>query len=167
MSTEPVTGYSKIFYSRKLQDYWLRRLIAYIIDAVIVSVAVLILELIIFWAIAISTNTTFALPWWSTNSLSFPFFSGLPLFLYSACTESIYGFTVGKRIMYLKVVTKEGNKPTPNKAFLRNVTKIYWLAILLDVIIPLAMANRDPTHRYLDSYAGTTVVSEDWTLLRT
>jgi uncharacterized RDD family membrane protein YckC len=73
---------------------------------------------------------------------------------------------VGKRIMYLKLVTKEGKKPGLNRAFLRDVTKIYWLALLLDVVVSLAMANRDPTHRYLDSYAGTTVVSEDWTLLR-
>jgi uncharacterized RDD family membrane protein YckC len=167
MSTEPVTGYSKIFYSRKLQDYWIRRLIAFVIDAVIVGVAVLILELIIFWAVAVSTAATFALPWWSMNGLVFPFSAGLPLFLYSALTESFYGFTVGKRIMYLKVVTKEGNRPALNGAFLRDVTKIYWLAILLDVVVSLAMANRDPTHRYLDSYAGTTVVSEDWTLLRT
>ncbi|HVP40766.1 MAG TPA: RDD family protein [Candidatus Krumholzibacteriaceae bacterium] len=167
MSSELETGYSKIFHSPKLQDYWIRRLIAFIIDAVIVSVAVLILELIIFWAVSVSTSATFMLPWWSTNSLVFPFSSGLPLFLYSACTESIYGFTIGKRIMHLKVITKEGNKPTLNKALLRNVTKIYWLAILLDIVVSLAMPNRDPTHRYLDSYAGTTVVSENWTLLKT
>lgn len=133
----------------------------------IVSVVVLILEFVIFWAVAVSTNATFLLPWWSTQSLVFPFFSGLPLFLYSALTESIYGFTVGKRIMYIKVVTKEGNRPAMNVAFLRNVTKIYWVAILVDVVVALAMPNRDPAHRYLDSYAGTTVVSIDCTLLPT
>jgi uncharacterized RDD family membrane protein YckC len=160
MTTKPQAGYTKIFYSRKLQDYWIRRLVAFVIDAVIVSVAILILELVIFWAIAVSTNAAFLLPWWSMHSLLFPFFSGLPLFLYSAFTESFYDFTVGKRIMYLKVVSKEGNSPTLNVALLRNVTKIYWVAILLDVVVAMAMPNRDPTHRYLDSYAGTTVVSE-------
>jgi uncharacterized RDD family membrane protein YckC len=165
MTAESETGYTKIFYSRKLQDYWIRRLIAFVIDAVIVSIAVLILELVVFGLVAVSTNAEFLLPWWSTNGLAFGFFSGLPLFLYSAFTESIYGFTVGKRIMHLKVVKKEGKKPDMNMAFLRDVTKIYWIAILLDVVIALAMPNRDPTHRYLDSYAGTTVTSEDWTLL--
>jgi uncharacterized RDD family membrane protein YckC len=166
MTTEPQAGYTRIFYSRKLQDYWIRRLVAFVIDAVIVSVAILILELVIFWAVAVSTNAAFLLPWWSTHSLVFPFFSGLPLFLYSAFTEYLYGLTVGKGIMYLKVVTKEGNRPPLNVAFLRNVTKIYWVAILVDVVVALAMPNRDPTHRYLDSYAGTTVVSKSWTLVQ-
>ena len=165
MTTERQTGYARIFNSRNLQDYWIRRLVAFVIDVAIVSIAVFVLELIIFWVVAVSTSAAFGLPWWSTHSVTFPFYSGLFLLLYSAFTESSYGFTLGKRIMYLKVVTKQGNKPTLNRAFLRNVTKIYWLAILLDTIVSLAMSNRDPTHRYLDSYAGTTVVSEDWTLL--
>jgi uncharacterized RDD family membrane protein YckC len=161
MTTEPQTGFAKIFYGRKLQDYWLRRLVAFIIDAVLISIAVFILETIIFLATAFSTSTPFVMPWWSTHGLLFPFFSGLPLFLYSAFTESAYGFTLGKRIMYLKVITKEGNKPALNLAFLRNVTKIYWLALLLDVVIALALPNRDPVQRYLDTYSGTTVVSAD------
>jgi len=165
MTTERQTGYRRIFYSRKLQDYWIRRLVAFIIDVVITSIAVYILELIIFGIVAVSTSAAFGLPWWTTNSVTFSFYSGLALWLYSALSESAYGFTLGKRIMYLKVVSKEGKKPALNRAFLRNVTKIHWLAILLDTVVALAMSNRDPTHRYLDSYAGTAVVSGDWTLL--
>lgn len=166
MTTQPQTGYAKIFANRTLQDFWIRRVIAFIIDAILISIVVFIFELLVFWLASVSTSTAFVLPWWTTHSLIFPFFSGLPLFLYSALTESIYGFTLGKRIMYLKVVAKEGKKPGMNIAFLRNLTKIYGLALLLDVLISLAMPNRDPAHRYLDSYAGTTVVSEGWTLLR-
>jgi len=167
MTTEPQSGYAKIFANRKLQDFWIRRVIAIIIDAILVTIVVYIILSLIFLLVAVSTSTGFLLPWWTTYGLTFPFFSGLPLFLYSAFTESTYGYTLGKRIMYLKVVDKEGKKPSTNSAFLRNVTKIYGLALLLEVLISLAMPNRDPTHRYLDSYAGTTVVSEDGTLLRT
>jgi len=167
MASDSEVGYSKIYNSRKLQDYWIRRLIAFIIDAIIVSIAVLILELVIFALVAASTSAGFLLPWWSTNSLLFGLFSGLPLFLYSAFMESSYGFTIGKNIMRLKVVNKEGKKPTMDTAFLRDITKIYWIVILLDVVVALALPNRDPAHRYLDSYAGTTVTSEEWTLLPT
>lgn len=141
-------------------------MIAFIIDWILISIIVYVFELFVFWLASISTGTAFLLPWWATHGLTFPFFSGLPLFLYSAFTESIYGFTLGKRLMYFKVVAKEEKKPRTNIAFLRNLTKIYTLALLLEVLIALAMPNRDPVHRYLDSYAGTTVVSEGWTLLR-
>jgi len=155
MSAENTSGFAKIYYDRKLQDYWLRRVVAFIIDAVIVGVAVAILEIIIFFALAMS------MPWWSMHGLVFPFLSGIPLFLYSALTENIYGYTLGKRIMNLKVVKGEGKRPPINIAFLRNVTKIYGLALLLDVVIALAMPHRDPTQKYTDTYAGSMVVSAD------
>lgn len=155
MSTEPTTGFGKIYYSRKLQDYWLRRLIAIIIDSVLIGIATLVLEIIIFIAAAMS------MPWWSTHGLVFLFFSGIPLFLYSTLTEYYYGFTLGKRIMYLKVVTGEGKKPPINMACLRNATKIYGLALLLDVIVALALPKRDPTQKYTDTFAGTMVVAAD------
>jgi uncharacterized RDD family membrane protein YckC len=161
MSTETATGFAKIYYNRKLQDYWIRRLVAIIIDAVLIGIATLILEIIIFLSSTMSSNTPFSMPWWSTNSLVFPFFSGIPFLLYSALTEYAYGFTLGKRIMYLKVVTGEGKKPPINLAFLRNATKIYGLALLLDVVIALALPRRDPTQKYTDTFAGTTVVVAD------
>jgi uncharacterized RDD family membrane protein YckC len=153
MSADRTTGFAKIYYDRKLQDYWLRRLVAIIIDSVLISIATLILVVIIFWASSVS------MPWWGTNGFVFSFFSGIPLFLYSALTENIYGYTLGKRIMNLKVVKGEGRRPPMNIAFLRNVTKIYGLALLLDVVIALALPNRDPTQKYTDTYAGTMVIS--------
>jgi len=149
MSAETATGFTKIYYNRRLQDYWIRRLVAIIIDAVLIGIATLILEIIA------------RAPWWSMNSLGFPFFSGILLFLYSALTEYSYGFTLGKRIMYLKVVRGEGKKPAINLAFLRNATKIYWLALLLDVVIALALPKRDPTQKYTDTFAGTIVAVAD------
>jgi uncharacterized RDD family membrane protein YckC len=160
MSTETASGFAKIYYDRKLQDYWVRRVVAFIIDAILIGIAVLILETIIFLATALSTNMAFSMPWWSMNGLVFPFFSGLPLFLYSAFTEYAYGYTLGKRIMRLKVVSSEGKKPPITMALLRNATKIYWLALLLDLIIALAMPKLDPTRKYTDIFAGTNVASD-------
>jgi uncharacterized RDD family membrane protein YckC len=161
VSAETATGFIKIYYSRKLQDYWIRRLVAIIIDAVIISIAVLILGGIIALIVALSTHSSFSTPWWIANGLAFPFYAGIPLFLYSALTEYYYGFTLGKRIMYLKVVKGEGKRPAINLALLRNATKIYWLALLLDVVVALAMPKRDPTQKYTDTFAGTMVVGVD------
>jgi uncharacterized RDD family membrane protein YckC len=161
MSSETATGFAKIYYNRNLQGYWIRRLVAIVIDAVLIGVATLIFELIVFFATAVSTNVAFGLPWWSMNSWVFPFSAGIPLFLYSALTEYYYGSTLGKRIMMLKVVWGEGKKPPANVAFLRNATKIYWLALLLDIVVALAMSKRDPTQKYTDTFAGTMVVTAD------
>ena len=125
MSAETTTGFTKIYCGRKLQDYWIRRLIAIIIDAVIISIAVLILGGIIALIVALSMGSSFSTPWWIVTGLVFPFCSGIPLFLYSALAEYYYGFIAGKRIMYLKVVKGDGKRPAVNLAFLQNATKIY------------------------------------------
>jgi len=158
MATETSTGFRQIYYSRKLQDYWIRRLIAIIIDSIIMSIAAWIIMALIMLAYLMSINEPFAMPWWTMHGLTFPFLSGMPLFLYSALTEYFYGYTFGKRIMGLKVVTAEGKKPAIGMAFLRNATKIYGLALLLDVVVALALPG-DPTKKYTDRFAVATVVT--------
>jgi len=151
MSTETSTGFRKIYYSRKLQDYWIRRLVAFIIDALMINIALWIIFAIIAAALWVIS------PWWWTNMFVFPFFSGILFVLYSAFMENVYGYTFGKRIMVLKVITREGKKPTIDLAFLRNMTKIYWLLLLLDAVIALALPG-DPTKKYTDTFARTSVV---------
>jgi len=63
--------------------------------------------------------------------------------------------------MRLKVVRGEGKRLTMNLAFLRNATKIYWLALLLDVVIALAMPKHDPAQKYTDTFSGTNVAAAD------
>lgn len=151
MSIEPPqTGFRQIYYSRSLQDYWIRRFVAFIIDVVILAIATWIL-------IALIAIVSLGFLWW-TNMFAFPFLSGILWLLYSALMEFYYGFTIGKRIMMLKVVTADGKRPTLDMAFLRNVTKIYWVLLLLDIVIALAMTG-DPTQKYTDKFARTTVVA--------
>jgi len=111
--------------------------------------------------VALSTGSSFSTLRWIANGLTFPFYSGIPLFLYSALTEYHYRFTLGKRIMCLKVVSGEGKRLAMNLAFLRNATKIYWLALLLDVVVALAMPKRDPAQKHTDTFAGTKVATAD------
>jgi uncharacterized RDD family membrane protein YckC len=146
------TGFRQIYYDYKLQGYWIRRLVAILIDSVMISIAVLIFSALI--VIAFMPKS----PWWWTDAFVFPFFSGVPLFLYSALTEAVYGFTFGKRVMGLKVVSGGGGRPAINVALLRNATKIYGLALLLDVVVPLAFPG-DATKKYTDKVSGGSVVS--------
>ena len=69
--------------------------------------------------------------------------------------ESSRGSTIGKRMMKLHVVPISGAM-TFDRGLKRNISKIYWVALLLDVLIGF-LTEGDPRQRYLDRAAGTTV----------
>ena len=60
-------------------------------------------------------------------------FAGLLFVLYFTCAEATYGKTLGKRVMGLHVSTEGGAKPALGVSFLRNLSKINWALLLLDV----------------------------------
>ncbi len=64
---------------------------------------------------------------------------------------------MGKRIMGLRVITLGGETPSLEKAFIRNISKIYWILLLLDVIGGLATSG-DPRQKYSDRFAGTLII---------
>jgi len=133
-----------------LQDHWIKRAVAYLIDSMIVGTAVAILLGITLFPFFI-TNPTSLL-----NILSFPFAMGLLYILYFPIAETIYGATLGKRLMGLRVVTKTGGKPSFEKAFIRNITKIHQVLLLLDLIGGL-ITSTDLHQKYTDRIANTTV----------
>ena len=144
-----MSAFEKISTDRQLQDHWLRRLVAAIIDGVIMAIIASIISLLaaipalVFGVFAIGT---------------FPFLSGILFFLYAAFMESSRGATFGKQIMNLKVTTTQGALPTLDKAFIRNISKIYWILLLIDILIGMAVVG-DPHQKYSDRWVGTTVVS--------
>lgn len=89
---------------------------------------------------------------------TFPFLSGILFFLYAWFMEFLRGATLGKQIMNLKVTTMQGNLPTPDKALLINISKIYWVLWLVDTLVGMALPG-DPHQKYSDRWMGTTVVS--------
>lgn len=129
----------------QLQNHWVRRIIAAIIDGVIMFV---------IWMII-----AFALVFIPGGLLIMPFFSGILWILYSAVLEGMMGATLGKRIMSLQVIATEGQMDFI-KALIRNVSKIYWLLILADWLVGF-ITEGDPRQRYLDRIADTTVVRTD------
>ena len=127
-------------------NHWLLRLVAFIIDSIIIA----IVASIIFFA------GGFWL-WWAY--LAFPFLFGILEILYFVFMEVNYGATLGKRILGLEVQTVNGSRVTFDKAFIRNVSKIFGLFLLLDWILGIVTSGPDQRQKYTDRIAGTTVVS--------
>ena len=127
-------------------NHWLLRLIAFIIDSIIIG----IVASIIFFA------GGFWL-WWAY--LVFPFLFGILELLYFVFMDAYYGGTLGKRFLGLRVQTVNGSKVTFDKAFIRNISKIHPLLLLIDWILANAIPGHDQRQKYTDRIAGTTVVS--------
>jgi hypothetical protein len=116
----------------QMQNHWARRLIAIIIDWIIIQ---------IIWLIV----TTFI--------------SGIIWLGYSIFLEAVGGATLGKRVLNLRVVSTEGPMDF-TKAVIRNITKIHGLLLLIDWLVGI-ITDGDPRQRYMDRISNTTVIRTD------
>ena len=154
----PASGLTALTRDARAQEYWVKRLIAYAIDAAVVYLVIGLATA------AVALPSFFAsifVPGYSSPSFPFGAFFGpladLFLVLYFTLAEVTYGVTIGKRVMGLKVVAEGGVRPTLGAAFLRNVSKIYWVLLLLDVVLGLAL-DMGYTRKLSDKFLGTSVV---------
>ena len=151
------TGFETIGRDSQLQDHWIRRLVAFIIDSIIVSVCTFIIAAIIIAPLVLIGAAT-GLPRYISDPFSFPFFAGILSVLYFTFFETYYGWTFGKRIMNLETIKLDGQKLSLDLALIRNISKIYWILVLIDTVI--GFATKGDTHqKATDRIAGTTVVS--------
>lgn len=134
-----------------LQEHWIKRVIAFIIDSIIVSIGTAIVLILVLFPIFISNPTSFF------NIISFPFEMGILSVLYFVIAENAYGTTIGKQLLGLKVVTKTDKKINLEKAFIRNISKIHGLLLLLDIIGGI-LTSTDLLQKYSDRIAQTKVV---------
>jgi len=144
------TAFDKIGSDRQLQDHWLRRLVAAIIDSIIIG--------IVSWIIAVLVALPAILLGAAFVIGAYSFLHGVLFFLYAGFLESSRGSTIGKQIMNLKVTTMEGNVASLDKTMIRNISKIHWLLWLIDTLLGMATVG-DPHQKYSDRFAGTTVIS--------
>ena len=149
------TGFGRLSSDWRVQRHWLRRVIAYVIDFILVGIFTAVIFLIL------SLPFLFRAPWnWWVNwrtLFGFPSLAWVVYLLYFTLMESSYSYTFGKGGMGLKVVIVGGGPPNLTKAFLRNLSKVFWGFLLLDVILGLA-SRGDPRQRFMDQVAETTVV---------
>src|SRR6266498_5053538 len=139
------SAFDLIGHNPALQEHWIRRLFAFLIDAVVVFVIGL------FFAIPLKI---FAWPWWLSG-----FFFGLLWFVYSLLLEGLMGATIGKKLLSIRVVALDGNLDLVH-TIIRNLSKVYWLVFLIDLLVGLA-THGDPRQRYFDRLARTTVTRVD------
>jgi len=127
------TGIDLIGSNAALQEHWIKRFIAIVIDAIILAVVTIILNVLFLGAL-------FGLGlWWS-------FITGLVWVLYSTILEaSSMRATIGKKVMNLQVVAV-GGVMNVEKALIRNLSKIHPLFVLVDWVIGIATQG-DPRQR--------------------
>ncbi|MEM2970365.1 MAG: RDD family protein, partial [Candidatus Bathyarchaeia archaeon] len=153
------TGFERMASDRLLQDHWIRRVIAVIIDFVLMTIAGWVIT-----AFLIIPLIIVGMPFWIYNFALLPFITGILSIFYFSVMELVYGYTVGKMVMNLKVVSVDGKPLSVDKLLIRNISKIFWLFLLLDVVIGLATPG-DPHQKYMDRLAGVTVASTGASLL--
>ncbi|UCF08267.1 MAG: RDD family protein [Thermoplasmata archaeon] len=132
-----------------LQQHWIRRFVAAIIDAIFMVIIYLVLFVFViftFWIIPF-LDVLFTLFW------------GLIWFVYAFVLEGMTGATLGKRFLNLRVVSYEGPMNLM-KALIRNISKIHGLIFFIDWLVGF-VTDGDPRQRFMDRIANTTVIRTD------
>src|SRR3989304_6070735 len=148
-----VSGLNIIGSNKALQDHWIKRIVAFIIDAIIVWVVSVVLMILILFAT------------WTTAGFGGLFLGlgavmvGLVGILYWVLQEGVWGATIGKKAMRLQVVGTTGPVDVA-KATSRNISKFHLVLLLIDWVAGVAMEG-DPRQKITDRLAGTTVVRTD------
>ena len=148
---------------------WFLRLIAYVIDSIIILIpTVLIYDFFIKSAITpVETYYQYGsgyytvageLPWWGLWLLA-PIFFGVVEVVYFTIFDTAWSKTMGKYLLGLNVQTINGGRVNIGKSFLRNMSKIFWVALAIDWPLGVFTKGNNRNQKYLDRLAGTTVVS--------
>jgi uncharacterized RDD family membrane protein YckC len=162
MGVQSPTGFELLRDDKNVRNHWARRLIAFVIDAVIVTVALAIIAVVVSIPFLIGLSFAFttggAFPaWW--NAWWGVWLGGLiPLvvFLYFFLAEGLYGRTLGKEITGLRVQRVDGKPMDLRNSFVRNISKIYWVLLLIDVAVGLG-THGEMSQKWSDRYIGTKV----------
>ncbi len=136
--------------NRALQEHWVRRIFAGIIDAILLAVVVAIVA--IFFIVGRFTLGLYNPLFGGIGYVP----SGLFAFIYFTLFEGLSGQTPGKALLGLKV-TAHLESMGLAKALIRSLSKLWLPLLLIDLIVGFVM-DGDPRQRFLDRIAGTTVV---------
>ncbi|MGZ7182365.1 MAG: RDD family protein [Halobacteriota archaeon] len=152
--------YEEIQASSALQNLWIRRVIAYVIDSVILLIVLAIVNAFLA-LILLVPSLIFSFDVFGGVFSGFSALLGLVIIWgYYTLFEGSMSTTVGKRIMGLRVRPLRG-RMSYTKAFIRNFTKawipIIVLLFLLDLVIGL-VTEGDPRQRFSDVAADTSVI---------
>lgn len=131
----------------KMQNLQNKRLAALIIDALIITLIIWLLSALVYPLIALAGGFS-VLNYWLLLTV-------IVIIAYFTYMEGSSCATFGKNLMKIKVTADE-NKMDYKKAFIRNLSKILWVPLILDVLA--IYASNSSKIRYLDEVAGTNVI---------
>lgn len=137
-----VTGFDYLSRDKALQEHWLRRFVAVLIDAFVIWIPVSIFFNLI------------GLGWLGFVVLSI---ESILFFFYCAFFDYIIGGTLGKMLLRLKTVGITGRMDLA-QALLRNVSKVFAPLLLIDWILGMAIDTNDPRQKWTDQLARTSVI---------
>ena len=87
----------------------------------------------------------------------FPYVVPVLCLVYFIGLEKLKGATVGKALMYLRVISRNGYPISWIQAIIRNLTKVFWFPIIFDWAIGKIIRRND---RILGLFTKTIVVNE-------
>lgn len=152
------TGFELLEKNKTTQDHWARRVIAYVIDSIIVAVALAVLGILFAIPVFLTSGfpgSGFLTAWWG---ISFGGVFLLVILAYFILAEGFYSRTIGKEIMGLRVARLDGRPVDIGASFLRNISKVHFILLIVDTVAGLAMRG-EPTQKFSDRIAGTVVQS--------
>jgi len=123
-----------------MENFWGRRIGALIIDIIILTLFMYILSAIAF-IITAGVGIFSLLTYWI-------FIGAVIIIVYFTYLEGKTSTTLGKRMFNLKVVADDGEIDY-KKAFIRNLSKILYLPLILDVILGFIFGKSND--RFLDN----------------
>src|SRR5712664_3552206 len=150
------TGFDRLKDDKGFQDHWAKRVIAYIIDVAIVSVAAYVLLLAVSLPAlpTIFFGQTFPFAWF------WGFWLGgiahLIILAYVFLAEALVARNIGKELIGLRVARLDSKRLDLWSSFGRNISKIAFILLIVDVAAGLG-THGDGRQKYSDRYIGTVV----------
>lgn len=132
-----------------MENFWGRRFAALLVDIAILTLFMWIVSAILFMLMAV-------LGFYSILNI-WVFAGAVIIIAYFTYMEGKTSSTLGKKLFKLKVKAVQDNMNF-KKAFIRNISKILWLPLILDVLLGFLLV--DSKDRYLDKVSGTFVVMD-------
>ena len=134
----------------------MKRIVAYVIDVVAVSVVVYLFLLVVAFSSVPSVffGQTFPFAWFWGFWLGG--IASLIVLAYFVLAETLFERTLGKELLGLKVTRLDGKRVDLWSSFVRNISKISFLLLVIDLAAGLG-THGDGRQKYSDRYIGTTV----------
>ena len=133
----------RVVHKLPFQENWVTRFLAFGLDYILLFVVTGLAKDLIF-------------PSWAFSALDYILLAGLMSFFYFIAAETVFGYTLGKKLFNLRVVTVNGDKPSFKNVVIRNVSKIFFIFLIIDVIGSYFTANA-LHQRYAEKIAHTIV----------